>query len=286
MRFTSQFPTGMGRGFWGTLIICFSLLDGGCGTWIGNPDDPEEEEQSVDGGNSHVSLDVKGEKPNEAALVGTEIEVTHANGSAGGSLDLTSAQVVLEEIELEADSASVEGRDDETDFKGPYVADLLNDTLTPTPEQAKVPAGIYEEIELKMAKLGKKEAKKAGLSKDNPLVGKSILLSGTYTAPDGEQKSFKMTFELGEEFELLDTDDGVEIVAHEVNPLVIAFQLDQWFDFSDPETNPDGYDFRDVTASEIVLSKDSDSDAAKELHDAIKESIKDSADFEKEKDGA
>ena len=86
-----------------------------------------------------------------------------------------------------------------------------------------------------------------------------------------------MSFDFGESFEI-ESEDGITLESGTSQAVQLAFKLQEWFDFSNEETNSDGYDFEDITASSIILTDDGE-DVEDELQDVIKENIKESADM-------
>lgn len=271
-RFISWFGTHFGRlpsGFLSVaLISAVAVFDGGCGTWLGNPKNPTDSDKG--GGKAIVRLDFKGQR---ALGLTANFNVIGKGGNVIGRLDLTAAKVALKEIRFEG------GADNAADFhfNGPYVVDLLTDSVVPDPGSAEIGAGVYKEMRLKMARLESDDAAQAGIAGD--MVEKSILLQGIFTATGGGAKTFAMTFRLDEEFRILN-DQGVDIAegTHDVN---VAFDLARWLDFSSSETNSDQVDLLDLEDSAIVLSEDGE-ELAKKIHEVIKENIKNSARFAKE----
>lgn len=242
---------------------------------------------------------------NTASAVGTKtVDIKDETGAVVGSLLITKAQVALKEIEFESEEElsldtalegdSSEEVEDSFDFKGPYIVDLVTDTVSPELGFADLPPGIYKEIELKLDKVEGDELDEQGaqlVDASDPLFGNCIYIEGTYTGPSstGAQTDipFKMSFALDEEFELSGpgaVSNGID-VSTSVD-VIIAFRLQKWFAFDSLETNSDGSLSPNkliVQSGEIVLDDQAsgDNDA---IRDMIKENIKDSADYGEDKD--
>lgn len=253
----------------------YMLISIGCGTWLGNPKDPGNENPPP-AGNSSVTLNILGEVPAALQLAANEIGVIGRSGSVIGTLTMTQARVSLKEIKLKLTSSDVEDRQQ---FEGPYVVDLLTSQIRPDPGTIAVPAGSYSDIKLKLAKLEKDEI--GGVVADNdPLIERSIYLTGTYRPTGGTPVSVTMDFDLDEEFVLRRTGSvfgGMSIIEGQTNPVIIAFRLDRWFDFSSSKA-----DMSDLEGN-IVLVKDA-GELAKKVREAIKENVKLSAKFGKDDD--
>ncbi|MEZ4741943.1 MAG: hypothetical protein R3B45_05770 [Bdellovibrionota bacterium] len=275
--------------------------------------------QSSGVADSNVELSIQGTLPSQTlALQGSGIEVFAVDGSLAGTISLTEARIVLEEIRLklltgaeesaeralalqgddsaatsdsDASEAENAGDDDSSDddgvdhpkFKGPYVVDLLNNVITPAPESIIIPEGLYRRVELRVHKMTGDEAAQLELSDSDPLIGNSIYVAGSYTPAGEAAKEFKMTFDLSEDFELR-SKDGFSISNQTVNDFLIAFRLAEWFRFDNIETNSDGVSLNDITDLAINLNKDSD-EASKNVREVIKENIKLSAEVGKDEDG-
>ncbi len=264
--------TQVGRHFT-SLLAVMALLYGGCGTWVGTPKKP------TDGRSAFVALTVQGAKPG-LNLQAASVPVIAKSGQPGGTLTLSSALVALKEIELKLD---VEDSENEGEFPGPYTVDLLANSISPDPGAIEVPEGAYGEIKLKLDKL----EGTPGVSPTNPLYSNTIYLSGTFSSPTGETKPFTMSFELEEDLSLGSQSaqsKGTNLVGDTENLLIIAFRMSKWFDFSNTRTNPGRVDLSDITGPVIDLTQEDDG-IGEDIRRAIKEAVKQSADFGRDEDG-
>ena len=253
---------------------CGVLFLSGCGTWAGNPKDPEPQPAPA----ALVKLNIRGKAPALALLGG--IPVTGTDGTSIGILSLTKALVMFSEIKLKTAFEDEEENSREK-FAGPYLIDLLNNRSTPELTSIAVNPGTYSAIEIK---LHKTEDSYSGDGAGSPIAGNSIYFSGSYTSTAGSVQSFTMSHEVDEEFnfsQLSANQQGLS-VADGNNSLLIAFDLSKWFDFSNSKTSK-GVDFTSLTGP-IVLAENTSSEVAKNLREVIKENLKSSADFDKDDD--
>lgn len=237
--------------------------------------------------------------PSRAISSNMEIPVTDSLGTQIGTIKLTEALVALKEIELElaeaeADTLEEIEQNSEIEFEGPYIVNLLTDTITPSLDSVDLLPGNYDEIELDLDSIGGEEEDTDGnqlVDPSHPLFGNSIYLNGSYTGAtaggDVTDIPFTYEYDLDKEFELTgssDTSEGFFIDEGAVNNIIIAFRLVRWFDFSNSETNSDNYDFSSLVVSTsgsepfILLDKTAEG-ANKNLREVIEKNIEESADY-------
>ena len=203
--------------------------------------------------------------PGSRAVTSIELTVDYPAGTAVGIISLTTVRFVLKEFELEQEGDV----DAEFEFEGPYLVDLLAETMTPEPVAVDLPPGTYSQVKFKIDRIEGDEEETVGtplVAADDPLFGHSMYLAGTYTPTGGEAVGFTYTFDVDAEFELTpaaDTSIGFDIMDTVVNDVMIAFRLGRWFDGIDP-----------------AAFAAAPGDYAEEL----KENIKGSADYGKDED--
>ena len=180
-------------------------------------------------------------------------------------------------------SDSSSDSEDNIKFRGPYIVDLIRNESTPSFSTIEIPVGDYREIELKLHKVDGSEENDEGVqavATTDALYENSIVLSGTYTPTAGSAVSFSFTYDLSEEFELSGAaaSQGFTVAEGEDNPIVVAFRMAQWLDFTGASkdlSNLAGNIALDETAS-------GDSSTVREL---IRDNVKSSADYGKDEDG-
>lgn len=143
-----------------------------------------------------------------------------------GQLTLTEAKIGIKEIEFEIDLDALPESEkdafttDEWEFVGPYQIDLLAGTITPPLGEVLLPAGPYEEIELKL------DACLAG--------GQSIRIAGKWD-PDGAGpltvQDISMNYPGSHEIDLKLPNEKVQLmdINEATNQILIAFRINEWF---------------------------------------------------------
>jgi hypothetical protein len=268
-----------------------------CALEVGNP------KQDKSSFYSQVDLSIQGTRPagsspalhrkgsGSRAAASVSMDVLASDGSTLGTLQLEQARIVLSEIKLESDESIAGLEQDEIQYEGPFVTDLLTNETVPSLESIRLPAGRYHEISMKLDKLEKEEIN--SIDEADPILERSIYIAGTYTGQLGggfvSEAPFSLSFEFDEEFKLRKTGEQVESFVLEqgqTNPVIIAFRLNQWFRLQNPETNENNLDFRDLELVDgaLHLTKDS-SGSNREIFEIIKEDIKNSADYGKDENG-
>ncbi len=240
--------------------------------------------------------------------VGDPTAIVPVIGVAGtqiGTLTLTNALIALKSIEFELaetdehadEQATLETGESSSDFDGPYVVNLLTNVMTPQPNLTNLIAGVYEEIEIELDKIEGDEVGEDGttpiVDSTDPLFGRSIYLAGTYSNVAGTlvEVPFTMAFDLDAEFSLAGaggTSVGMVIDADTVNSIIIAFRLNKWFDFSNPETEK-GVDFSNLTIDPVngIVLDETETAAdlnAGNVQEVIKKNIEKSADYGEDSD--
>ena len=255
------------------LAALSQLAAAGCGTWLGNPKDPTKPSTGATA-TSEVSLSFDSQGGG-LTLTQPSIKVTGRNGQTIGSIVLSEARVVLGEIKIKTASDEQEARES---FNGPFIVDLISHSAAPKPEVITLAGGTYKHIDLKLRKLEDGQANGI-LADGDPLRNKSIHLRGVYTASTSTAtpQALDMSFDLDEQF-ALNRNAAVTVDTKVTNNIIIAFDLDRWFDFSGREA-----DLTDLGIQTITLDKDS-KERSSTVRQAIKENIKGSSKFGKDVD--
>jgi hypothetical protein len=164
-----------------------------------------------------------------------KISIKSVGSSASNSLSklassvtITNAQVVIEEIEFESDTADTL----DFEFETPFVQDLALDTSLHVITTVQVPFGTYEEMEIEIAKLDEEDG--AAFTQNPELQNLSIRAEGFL---DGDPaKTFVFTSDISvtqeREFE-------PPLVIDETTPstnVVLTIDLGTWF--VDENNNP------------------------------------------------
>lgn len=291
----------------GVFTLMFVGFAGACGTTAGNP---RTDVSSATVG--QVSLVFQGSRGGTttgrfgrlAALTSSSsvtTAVSNAQGATIGTLTLTQARVVLKEIKIQTAQNSGKSSDGEIRFRGPYIVDLIGDSVSSSIPAITLSVGSYKVIEMKLDKIEGDEKDTNGValvSPSDPLFGNSIYVAGTYTGQTASGNvtamPFQMSYDIDETFELKSAgaSDRAFSVTGGNNPLIVAFRLARWLTFNNSETNSDSIDFSMLTvgldsqgASAVILDKNSE-DPNKKIREVIKKNIEKSGDFGKDIDGS
>lgn len=167
-------------------------------------------------------------------------------------VELTEVKFVIEEIELEREIGEIE----DFKFEEPFIADLDLGGGPTTLGTFDVPPGLYEELEIKVAKL----------PDDHPsdMAGLSIRIRGN-VIEDGSSAPFTFTSDLDEEQET-ELEPPLVVTAG-MGGLAIALVLDtsEWFrdqegDFLDPRDPANGSQIEENIKNSIDAFEDEDED--------------------------
>lgn len=222
-----------------------------------------------------VTMNIQGTSPGELGTAASSravksstssyptLNVTDRAGTVVGTLELSFAKVVVEEVEIKILQSDT---NTEVDFAGPYVIDLLADTVTPSFNTITMPTDTYEEIWLGFNRLTSEQASNAGLSASDPMVGYTFIVEGTYNGETAggsvANTPFRLELSRDSGFDLsggsASTEAGMPIVSDRINDIIVAFRMNKWLDFS-VSNNWDNADIRQVSLSsgEILLNASS-----------------------------
>jgi len=219
-----------------------------------------------------------------AAATAPSISVIDIAGKPAGVISLTKAYLAIKEIEIEV----VGEESEECEYNGTHMVDLLNNTVTPELPVITLPDGEYDEIEMDIDIITALDLDSNGntiIAADHVMFGKSLYLEGSYTVTGGTAVPFKMAFETEEEVILKDNNSTKTFALAGHSDLIVAFRMDNWFNFSNKETNGYNVDFSALT--DFDLNNDADPAVLaikKDIMDIIQENIEDSADFGEDSD--
>jgi hypothetical protein len=211
-----------------------------------------------------------------------------------GTLTLTDVRVALKEIKIKSSTRT--SGDEAVRYQGPYVVNLLTDSVTPSLPEVNLAAGTYDQIEMKLDKIEGDEVDASGnqlVAETDALFGNSVYVAGTYTGTTASgavtNMPFSFSYDLDETFELTaasDSSEGFAIGENAAASIIVAFRFRKWFAFDNASINNNGYEFANVVvqSSAITLDKDSGGINA-QLRQVVRDLIKTSADYGKDNDG-
>ncbi len=254
----------------------------GCGTWIGNPSDGDDDD-NPDEDTAKVNLDIQGSDP-DFSLLADQIGVTDDQGASIGSLILIDARIVVSSITIKSTQVQ---NDEKTVFAGPFLVDLLNNTVFPIPDEIEIKGGEYSDIELTLYPIGENEIESLDLAADDKLVGNNIALSGSFVTGGGGEQEFEMQYNVSETISLSEQNEisnKLSISINEVNSIILAFRLGEWGQFHNRSRNGQGTHFGKMGSGPIRLNESATGEAA-ELRTMLKNNVLSSGKYGKDVDG-
>jgi hypothetical protein len=231
----------------------------------GSDDDAKEHEAEREWEQLRESMkqSVKAERDNYRAQI-DELEETYKerikNAKSKDEEDALKVTMIAEISAIEAKLATMEkakedemdalrkGSDDSVIWQGPYVYDLVQDTVTPALPKATVFDGIYRRVKFEIRP-------NRSLPATDPLLNRSIFMSGTVSL-EGQAVPFTFALKLFDNVKVL-SDQGAYLEASADNTLLINFQPASWFnglDFSSAVRGEDGVIVIDENSNQVLLS--------------------------------
>ncbi|MEQ8522155.1 MAG: hypothetical protein RIC15_08385 [Vicingaceae bacterium] len=163
----------------------------------------------------------------------------------------------LEEQSEEAENGG-ESEDEEVEFKGNFIVDLLTGTSNPTFGLSEIAPSVYEKVEIKF---------------DNIIDGEKTLIAEFYYTPEGAIDPVFVEFSTSEELELeIENDLGFTLDEGAINSFLVTIDLDILFASVDLSTL--------VVSEDGVIRINEDSNA--DVMEMIVEQMEDSLDAEEE----
>ena len=255
-------------------ITAVILLLSGCGTWLGNPSDapgsssgdagppkerqepiaskqPERNESNkVDEAPTVINIDfdnpVGGITTDQVAFA---LDINIPSGEVAGNLSLSSAKAVISSVTLTSSQ-----NNKTVTFDGPFIIDLIKNTVTPKPEPIELEPGLYEKVTFKTHALDASE----NLTAEDNLVGNAFEFDGQLTI--GENNSpFAVTLpmEIGFEIskEVFPEFPGILVEKGQENEVNIDLQFPLWFANAKIDVSTPQALLRTVTSTLETVSK-------------------------------
>lgn len=135
----------------------------------------------------------------------------------GTALTVTGARAYLRHLEFFAEK--------KTKLDGPYAADLITRTASPSLAGLNIPAGTYQRVDVRFTK-GK--AVDGVIGDDDPLIDESFLASGTIDYPTGQTTPFELALHF-EEDASFQNSEGIEIEENGTYDFLLDFDVAGWF---------------------------------------------------------
>lgn len=227
--------------------------------------------------------------------------------SSGIAFRVTEARVLVEKVKLvSGDDDSCEGDErmavlpdsgedddvgegsedtsgcDETEsmLKGPFVVDLLTGTSTPAMGDLSIPAGTYRKVKIHLGHARKEDAI---LDSTDSLMGRTLLVRGTYAAPGQVEKPFTLALKFDEELEM-ENLAGMRLDAATLNSILVSVRIDRWLSDMDVGGCLAKPEMAASLAGGAVISEDSELGRCLDVEKTVKEAFRGSFEVEEDED--
>jgi hypothetical protein len=241
----------------GVVASCIVLGSPSCGSWSGNPPSskvqtgttaPPEKQGTVE-----IVLQGSGAS---LKLLDKSLAVTDKNGRPAGQITLSSARIVLSDIVVRRDRTDVTAR---PSLAGPFVLDLITNTLAPQPDKLTLPEGTYKDIALNLYQKS----------------GGSVQLIGTYVNASQRTSTLRITLDAADQLSLMNDSSLIQVTSGTNQQIAVTFKLDQWFNFTGKDA-----DLSNATGQDILIEGNMTGETRK-LRDAFLSNVKAAAGFDK-----
>lgn len=244
----------------GGLVACLVALGSpSCGSWTGNPPRSQIQTRTTAAVEKQgtVEIFIHG-TGTSLQLANKQLAVIDKSGKAAGQIEISSVQLTIAAISVGRATSDLTTSPKLT---GPFVLDLLTNTITPTPDKLTLPKGDYKDISFQLYNQ----------------AGGSVHLKGTYTAPNRKTSPIKISLDADDQISLMKKAPSpiIQVSAGTNQQIAITFQLDQWFNFKGKDT-----DLTSVTDAELTIDRAATGEG-KKLWDAFLNNVKTSIDFDK-----
>lgn len=133
------------------------------------------------------------------------------------------------EVEDENDDANDDGAaDDDAEDKvvveGPFIADLINGTTTPSLSSLLIPSGLYTRIDVRVDEA---KAEEGLLTAGDPLLGHSLYARGQFEY-QGASHELRLQLKFSQDIQF-ENEAGIQVEETGANDVVVTLNEDLWF---------------------------------------------------------
>lgn len=143
--------------------------------------------------------------------------------AAGTEFELTGARVVVGKVKFKNNTIADSTADDDSEIKGPIIADLLAGTMSPDPGTLALSSGTYNEIKVGIEKITEEMNL---LEEADPMLGNSMHIQGSWME-DGLVKAFSIAIKFDEELRF-ENPEGFAVDSSASQLITIHFDATQW----------------------------------------------------------
>ncbi|HET9241684.1 MAG TPA: hypothetical protein VFO10_30735 [Oligoflexus sp.] len=241
----------------GVVASCIVLGSPSCGSWSGNPPSSKVQTGTIAPPEKQGTVEIVLQGSGASLrLLDKSLAVTDKNGKPAGQVTLSSARIVLSDIVVRSDRSDATAR---PSLAGPFVLDLMNNSMSPQPDKLTLPEGTYKDIALNLYQK----------------AGGSVQLIGTYVNATQKTSTLKITLDAADQLSLMNDSSLIQVSSGTNQQIAVTFKLDQWFNFTGKDA-----DLSNATGQDIIIEGGMTGETRK-LRDAFLGNVKAAASFDK-----
>lgn len=190
--------------------------------------------------------------------------------SEGGDDDGTPDQGPGEVPGEDDDEDDNNGIDDEDKVvvEGPFIADLINGTSTPSLTTLLIPSGLYTRIDVRIDEADEGEGL---LTAGDPLLGRSLYARGSFDY-QGTSHELRIRLKFSEDIRF-ENKAGIEVLETGANDVVLSLDENAWFKGINLVACLDAGDLTLESDGSLVIDEDTGEDECGDLENRIKENV-------------
>lgn len=167
-----------------------------------------------------------------------------------------------------------DGDDNEADEEdkvvvaGPFIADLIQGTSTPSLTALLIPSGLYTRIDVRIEE---SKAEDGLLAADDPLLGRSLYARGSFEY-QGATHELRLRLKFNEDVRF-ESKTGIEVAETAANDVVLSLDENAWFKGVNLTACLDEGNLTLEADGSLVIDEDSGEDECGDIENVIKDNI-------------
>lgn len=199
-----------------------------------------------------------------------------------GTPDQGSGDVPGEDDDGTDDNDDNDGDDDEDKVvvEGPFIADLIQGTSTPSLTTLLIPSGLYTRIDVRIEE---SKAEDGLLAAGDPLLGRSLYARGSFEY-QGTTHELQLRLKFNEDVRF-ESKTGIEVAETAANDIVLSLDENAWFKGINLAACLDEGNLTLEADGSLVIDEESGEDECGDIENVIKDNIEASgSSFEDDED--
>ncbi len=170
--------------------------------------------------------------------------------------------------------------EDKVVVEGPFIADLIQGTSTPSLTTLLIPSGLYTRIDVRIEE---SKAEDGLLAADDPLLGRSLYARGSFEY-QGAAHELRLRLKFNEDVRF-ESKTGIEVAETAANDVVLSLDENAWFKGVNLTACLDEGDLTLEADGSLVIDEDSGDGECGDIENVIKDNIEASgSSFEDDED--